>query len=229
MRSKPSRLFVSCLTPSPDTVLQLGSTAIGIQTSEGVVLAVEKRVTSPLLDPTSIEKIMELDSHIGCAMSGLTADARTLVDKARVETQNHRFTYDEPMTVESCTQAICDYALQFGEEGAPMSRPFGVALLVAGVDEYGPSLFHTDPSGTFVKYEAKAIGAGSEGAQTALQESYSSSMTLAEAEVLALSTLKQVMEEKLDNKNVELASVKSSDGKFKIYSTAELEAVIERL
>lgn len=84
------------------------------------MLAVEKRVTSPLLDPSSIEKIMELDSHIGCAMSGLTADARTLVDKARVETQNHRFTYDEPMKTESCTQAICDYALQFGEEGAPM-------------------------------------------------------------------------------------------------------------
>lgn len=132
--------------------IKLGSTAVGIQTSEGVVLAVEKRVTSPLLDPSSIEKIMELDSHIGCAMSGLTADARTLVDKARVETQNHRFTYDEAMTVESCTQAICDYALQFGEEGAPMSRPFGVALLVAGVDEYGPSLYHTDPSGTFVRY-----------------------------------------------------------------------------
>ncbi|KAJ1486181.1 nucleophile aminohydrolase [Baffinella frigidus] len=70
--------------------IKLGSTAIGIQTSQGVILAVEKRVTSPLLDPTSIEKIMELDAHIGCAMSGLTADARTLVDKARVETQNHR-------------------------------------------------------------------------------------------------------------------------------------------
>ena len=118
-RETPSaRLLVIALTlPS---AAQLGSTAIGIQTSEGVVLAVEKRVTSPLLDPSSIEKIMELDSHIGCAMSGLTADARTLVDKARVETQNHRFTYDEAMTVESCTQAICDYALQFGEEGAPM-------------------------------------------------------------------------------------------------------------
>ena len=113
-----ARLLAIALTlPS---AAQLGSTAIGIQTSEGVVLAVEKRVTSPLLDPSSIEKIMELDSHIGCAMSGLTADARTLVDKARVETQNHRFTYDEAMTVESCTQAICDYALQFGEEGAPM-------------------------------------------------------------------------------------------------------------
>lgn len=73
-----------------------------------------------------------------------------------------------------------------------MSRPFGVALLVAGCDENGPAMFHTDPSGTFVRYEAKAIGAGSEGAQTNLQEGYSKSMTLAEAETLALSTLKQV-------------------------------------
>jgi 20S proteasome subunit alpha 5 len=109
------------------------------------------------------------------------------------------------------------------------SRPFGVALLVAGVDEYGPSLYHTDPSGTFVRYEAKAIGAGSEGAQTQLQETYSKSMTLAEAETLALNTLKQVMEEKLDNKNVELATVSAATGKFKIASTAELEAVIQRL
>ena len=45
--------------------IQLGSTAIGIQTSEGVVLAVEKRITSPLMEPTSVEKIVEIDSHIG--------------------------------------------------------------------------------------------------------------------------------------------------------------------
>jgi 20S proteasome subunit alpha 5 len=68
-------------------VQQLGSTAIGIQTKEGVVLGVEKRVTSSLLEPRSIEKIMEIDAHIGCAMSGLTADARTMIDHARVESQ----------------------------------------------------------------------------------------------------------------------------------------------
>jgi len=96
-------------------LLQLGSTAIGLRTKDGVVLAVEKRVTSPLLEPSSVEKIMEIDEHIGCAMSGLIADARTLVEHARVETQNHRFSYGEPMTVESSTQAICDLALRFGE------------------------------------------------------------------------------------------------------------------
>lgn len=58
---------------------------------------------------------MEIDSHIGCAMSGLTADARTMVDHARVTSQMHAFTYDEPIGIESCTQAVCDLALRFGE------------------------------------------------------------------------------------------------------------------
>jgi 20S proteasome subunit alpha 5 len=109
-----------------------------------VVLAVEKRVQSPLLESNSIEKIMEIDRHLGCAMSGLTADARTMIDHARVTAQNHAFTYDEKIKVESVTQAVCDLALRFGEsvhdEEAMMSRPFGVALLIGGIDELGPQL-----------------------------------------------------------------------------------------
>jgi len=211
--------------------IKLGSTAVGVQTSEGVVLAVEKRLTSPLLEPTSIEKIMEIDSHVGAAMSGLTADARTLIDYARVEAQNHSFTFDEPMSVESVTQAICDLALRFGEDRkseTAMSRPFGVALLIAGIDENGPALFHTDPSGTFIQYDAKAIGAASEGAQTNLQDNYHKTMSLKEAEKLALQTLKQVMEEKISSTNVEIASV-TPEKKFRIYSNKELEDVLATL
>jgi 20S proteasome subunit alpha 5 len=190
--------------------IKIGTTAIGIATEEGVVIAVEKRLLSPLQEPASVEKIYEIDSHIGVAMSGLSADARTLVDHARSESQYHRFTYNEPMPVESLTQAVCDLALQFGESGEEkaMSRPFGVALLVAGWDHKGPCLYHTDPSGTFTRFDAKAIGAGSEGAQTALQEQHHKKLTLVEAETMAVSILKQVMEEKLDASNVEVASVK---------------------
>jgi len=215
--------------------IKLGSTAVGIQTAQGVVLAVEKRLTSPLLESSSIEKIMEIDSHIGCAMSGLIADARTMIEHARVETQAHRFNYNEPMRVEACTQAICDLALRFGEDRKgnaredQMSRPFGVALLVAGVDENGPTLFHTDPSGTFTQFDAKAIGAGSEGAQTALQEKYNKSMSLQEAEELALSILKQVMEEKINEKNVEIAAVTTQNKQFRIYSEQELLSIINKL
>jgi len=211
-----------------------GSTAIGISTKEGCVLACEKRLTSSLMEPRSIEKILEVDDHIGCAMSGLTADARMLVDRARVECQNHRFTYNEAMSVESVTQSLCDVALRFSEEGDhdgedALSRPFGVALLLAGMADDGPALFHMDPSGTYVRFEAKAIGSASEGAQTALQDEYNKTMTLVEAETLAMKVLKQVMEEKLTSTNVEIAAVSASTKRFRLYDTAALEAVIARI
>lgn len=109
------------------------------------------------------------------------------------------------------------------------SRPFGVALLIAGVDENGPALYHTDPSGTFVRYEAKAIGSGSEGAQTTLQDEYFKSMTLQEAETLALTILKQVMEEKINSTNVEVGSITVANPVFTSYKKEQLETIIARL
>ena len=104
------------------------------------------------MEPTSIEKIVEVDTHIACAFSGmtrmwlnyckliiscsgLTADSKTLIDRARVESQNHWFPYDEKMQVESVAQAVSNLAIQFGDsddDAGVMSRPFGVAMLFAG-------------------------------------------------------------------------------------------------
>lgn len=214
--------------------IKLGTTAVGVQTREGVVLAVEKRVMSALMEASSVEKVMEVDRHICAAMSGLTADAKTLVDHARVEAQNYRFNYGEPLPVESCAQAICDVELRFGEgkkkQEGQMSRPYGVAMLVAGVDaDAGPALYHTDPSGTFTRFLAKAIGAGSEGAQTTLQERYNRSMTLAEAEALALFVLKQVMEEKISSGNVEMAAVRTDTRAYEVYPVDRIERILASL
>ena len=105
------------------------------------------------MEPSKSEKLVEvifeaenseqIDRHCGCAMSGIVGDARILVDHARVEAQNHRFNYNEPMTIEQITEAVSDLAINFGEgyEGSkrkPMARPYGVALLIAGVDDKGP-------------------------------------------------------------------------------------------
>ncbi|NWW76720.1 PSA5 protein, partial [Climacteris rufus] len=208
---------------------QLGSTAIGIQTSEGVCLAVEKRITSPLMEPSSIEKIVEIDSHIGTEKGFDFGKGGIMGIFLCVFLQNHWFTYNETMTVESVTQAVSNLALQFGEEDADpgaMSRPFGVALLFGGVDEKGPQLFHMDPSGTFVQCDARAIGSASEGAQSSLQEVYHKSMTLKEAIKSSLVILKQVMEEKLNATNIELATVEPGM-KFHMYTKEELEEVIK--
>lgn len=212
--------------------IKLGSTTIAVTTQHGIILGVERRSQSKLLESSSIEKIMEIDSHVGCAVSGLVADSRTMVEHARLVGQNHRFTFDEPIKIESVTQAVCDLALRFGEstddEDAMMSRPFGVALLIAGCDENGPQLFHADPSGTFMRYDAKAIGSGSEGAQTELQERWHKSMSLLEAQLLTLGTLRHVMEEKLNEHNIQLAQVTPKGG-FQILGDEELKAVIAQM
>ena len=155
---------------------------------------------------------------------------RTLVNHARVECQNHFFTYDEPLKVSSCVQAVCDKKIKFGHGGKDsVSRPYGVALLLAGCDKDGSAhLYHTDPSGTYIEYKAKAVGVGQEGAQSELQENYNDNLTLEQAENLALNSLKQVMEEKIESENVQIATVTPADG-FKIHSSGYVQEVMKRI
>ncbi len=158
-------------------------------------------------------------------------DFHCIVD--RVECQNHWFSYDEAMRVESVVQAVSNLAIQFGDSDGDstsgLSRPFGVSLLFAGVDnEEEPCLYHMDPSGTYVAYDAKAIGSGSEGAQQSLQETYHKQMTLREAIKSAMTILKQVMEEKLNDTNVEVATVTKSGG-FSVLKAQELQDIIKEL
>jgi len=218
--------------------IKLGSTALGIQTKEGVLLAVEKRVESKLMVPASNKKIMEIDTHLGAVYSGLQADGRTLIDYARVQSQSYWFTYDEPMPVKSVTASVADHMMSFAgtddddEESKKkkMSRPFGVAFILAGVDDNKePSLFKIDPSGTTVRYLAVAVGAGGESAMSVLQDRYAKSMTLREAEDLAAEILKQVMEAKIGIENTEFALLSSATQKFELYDKEQVQTVISRI
>ena len=130
-----------------------GTTTVGLKFKDGAVLIVDKRIASRLMEPKSIEKIFQIDGHIGCATSGLVADARVLVDQARVTAQVNKITYDEDISVEMLVKKICDYKQNFTQYGG--ARPFGTALLIAGVDDQGVHLFETDPSGALVSYKAE--------------------------------------------------------------------------
>ena len=133
------------------------------------------------------------------------------------------------MRVEACSLAVSDSCLRFGErKGATISRPFGVSLLIAGVDDQGPQLWHTDPSGLYVQYSAKAIGGGME-AQTTLNEKYHKSLTLAEAESLAVGILKAVMEDPIKNDNVEVATIKADTKTLELYDSDRLQKIIDAL
>jgi 20S proteasome subunit alpha 5 len=179
-----------------------------------------------------VEKVVEIDSHIAAASSGLTADARTLVEHARVECQNHRFSYDEPLRIESLAQSVSDLMMSFGEGGeenkSKMSRPFGVSVLFTGWDarKNAPALVCCDPSGTYTMYKAHAIGNGSDGAVTQLEAKWSESMTLAEAEKLVAVILRQTMEEAVTVSNVEIVRITPGES-YHTIEDAELSGLLE--
>lgn len=213
--------------------VKLGSSAIAILCPEGVIFAVEKRLSSPLLIPSSVERVYAIDDHVGVVLAGYPADGRTMVDHMRVAAQDHRFSFGEAIGIRAVTESVCDLALSFGEgrkkRDGQMSRPFGAALLVSGIEDGKPFLFHTDPSGTYTQCRARAIGGGSEGAETILRDSYRDGLSLQEAEDLALSTLRQVIQEKLSENNIEVACARVSTGRFEVYSSEQRQAIVERL
>lgn len=217
--------------------IKLGSTCLGITTKEGVVLVVEKRLNSPLIVPSSVKKAFIVDDHIGAAASGLICDALKIVEHSRAECAQHIFGYEEKMPLQSCVESASDLMLDFSrmndsDRKNKMSRPFGCGLLFAGWDdEYGPSLFSVDPSGTFTKCVARAIGSAQEGATTMLQEQYKEDLTLVAAKEMALVILRQVMEDKMNENNVEMLIIDAAQAskKSSLLTVPELKAMIEAL
>ncbi|HEC89591.1 MAG: proteasome endopeptidase complex, archaeal, alpha subunit [Thermoplasmata archaeon] len=185
-----------------------GTTTVGVKYKTGVVLIVDKRITSRLIEPKSIEKIFKIDDHIGCATSGLVADARTLIDRARIDAQINEITYNEKIQVKTLVKKICDFKQTYTQYGGV--RPFGTALLVAGYDETGPRLFSTDPSGAFMEYKASSEGSGRNGAMSFFEDNYKEGMNMEEAIDLGVKALYKGTEEQLNPEAVEIGVVDKS-------------------
>ena len=132
-----------------------GATVIGIKYNAGIVLAADKKTSGKLAVHGSIEKIFQIDDHIGVAASGMMADTRILVERMRVEAQNHRRLYGEPVGVRTLAKGVCDFIQDYTQYGGV--RPFGASLLIAGMDSV-LGLYEADPSGALIGYKATAIG-----------------------------------------------------------------------
>src|SRR6266480_61686 len=161
-----------------------GNTTVGLKFKNGIVLMADKKLGSRLVETASIEKIFQIDDHVGAATSGLVADARVLVDYARLVAQINKVTYSEKIGVDLLVKRICDYKQNYTQYGGV--RPFGTALLVAGVDDLGTHLFETDPSGALVSYKAGSIGQGRQAVMELLEEKYREGMNQDDSIVLGL-------------------------------------------
>lgn len=201
--------------------VKTGSTSISLVGRDGIALVAQRRVPSPLMVGESYQKIFQVDHHIAASSSGLVADGRKLIDFARLECQRHRLTYNEPIAVEMLAKKLGDY-VQFFTQYAGV-RPFGVSLLLAGMDG-GMRLFETDPSGALFEYKATAIGAGKKAVEELFEKEFKDSMNTADGIKLSLKALRKVSEEKLAPDLVDIAVIPKDTRKVRFLKPDEVAA-----
>ncbi len=203
-----------------------GATTAGIKFKDGVVLMAGKGLSSRLMEVDSIEKIFEIDRHIGAATSGLVADARVLVDYARVAAQVNKVTYKEPISVDLLVKRVSDYKQNYTQYGGV--RPFGTALLIGGADDQGIHLYETDPSGAMVSYKAGSIGSGSNTVRETFEEKFVDDMDQDAAVLLGLEALQKASEEPLQADTIEVGLVVAGD-RFLRLKSEEVQARLGQL
>lgn len=156
-------------------------TTIGIRCSDGVVIATEKLVHSKLLRKGSNKRLASVDLHVGIGCSGLTADARHIVKRAREEAKNYRDTYKTAVPGKIIANRIAQYVQAHTLYSSV--RPFGLGIIVAVLDpiENAPGLFMIEPSGLYYGYRGCATGKGKQVAKTELEKLKLDQLTCREA------------------------------------------------
>ena len=201
-----------------------GTLAIGIKCKDGVIIAVEENPRAlQVADIT--QKIFQVDQHIGVAAAGYIPDARVQVDNARFFSQSTKLTYDEPVEVETVAKHLADQCHQFTQYSGV--RPYGVALIIAGVDQKGGSIYVTDPSGTYVSYAAVAIGAGSDEVTDFLEKNYKTEMSSEEGAALATAAINLKSDKKDGVKHVKMSWIKLDKKILEKIPESEIEKFVK--
>ncbi len=193
-----------------------GTIAVGIKSKEGIVIAVEEKPRKLQISDVA-QKIFQIDDHVGLAAAGYIPDARSQVDNARFFSQSNKLIYDEQVEVETIAKHLADQSQQFTQYAGV--RPFGVSLILGGVVNKKPQLFLSDPSGTYISYEAIAIGSGSDQVTDFLEKTYKGDLSLDEAAVLAVAAIYLSSEEKEGSGHIRMAQIKTESGLFEIVSS----------
>jgi proteasome alpha subunit len=204
-----------------EKTVRLGVSSIGVVCTDGVFIIADKRITDKLIVQESATRIHEVDSHIIASSAGITSDARVLIERAQLLSQQHRVTYDSPIEPESIIKEISNIKQQFTQYGG--ARPFGVSMMIAGINNKKPELFASDVTGNYFSYYANAIGENDEKIKEKLREKYKKDLTIKQGVKLALEVLKEIKNEKFSIERAELAYIKTGDEKLKRLEGKDIE------
>jgi len=206
-----------------EKTVRLGVSSIGMACSDGVFIIADKRISDKLIVSESASRIHEIDSHVIASAAGITSDARVLIEKAQVLAQQHRVTYDSPIEPESVIKELSNMKQQFTQYGG--ARPFGVSMMLAGINGKKPELFTSDVTGNYFEFHANAIGEGDERIRDLLKEKYKKDLTIKQGIKLALEIFKEVKDGKFDLEKFEISYIKTSDAKIKKAEGKDIEKI----
>jgi len=196
-----------------------GAIAVGVKCKDGIVIAVEEKPRKLQISETA-QKIFQIDDHVGVAAAGYIPDARSQVDNARFFSQSNKMIYDEPVEVEAIAKHLADQCQQYTQYAGV--RPYGVALILGGVINKTPQLYLTDPSGTYISYDAIAIGANSEQVTDFLEKTYKNDLSLEDASTLATAGIYLSSEDKDGTAHIRMAQIKTETGAYEIVSKEQI-------
>ena len=196
-----------------------GTIAVGVKCKDGTVIAVEEKPRKLQISENA-QKIFQIDDHVGVAAAGYIPDARSQVDNARFFSQSNKMIYDESVEVETIAKHLADQCQQYTQYAGV--RPYGVALILGGVVNNTPELYLTDPSGTYISYDAIAIGSGSDSVTDFLEKTYKEDLTLDEASVLASAGIYISSEDKEGTNHIRMAHVKTETGLYELVSNEQI-------
>mmetsp|Transcript_3177 Transcript_3177/g.7013 ORF Transcript_3177/g.7013 Transcript_3177/m.7013 type:complete len:238 (+) Transcript_3177:269-982(+) len=203
-----------------------GRTALGIAATDGVVIATDKKFSSALVENESVRKVERVTDGSGFVYAGVGPDYRVLVRKARKSAQAYFREYRETKPVGQLVKSTASVMQEYTQSGGV--RPFGVSLLVAGMDGDGvPRLFQVDPSGAYFGWKATAIGKGYVNAKNFLEKRYQEDMELEDAIHTALLTLREGFEGEMNGHNIEVGVVSKSDGKFRLLTPEQIQDYLD--
>ncbi|OJJ38497.1 hypothetical protein ASPWEDRAFT_104599 [Aspergillus wentii DTO 134E9] len=213
-----------------------GSVVVGLVNKTHTVLVGLKRNAEEL--SSYQKKIIEIDSHMGIAIAGLASDARVLSNFMKQQCLGSRMTYGRAIPVDRIVSQIADRAQTNTQHYG--KRPYGVGLLVAGVDEAGPHLFEFQPSGMTHEMVACAIGARSQMARTYLERHLDEFANCTRDELVThglralKETLSQDKELTVENTSVGVVGLAGEGAKgkfesFKLYDGQTIAPLLETL
>jgi len=203
-----------------------GSACLGLTSKTHVVLAALKRAPHELASYQ--KKILKIDDHMGIAIAGLNADARSLAKYMRTECLNHKYVFGTPMQAGRLVVDVADKHQRCTQ--TYVRRPYGVGLICGAVDATGPHLYETEPSGAYHEYVAMAIGSRSQAAKTYL-EKHMESFADASAEDLIKHGLKALAgcvptDKQLDNSNSCVVII-GPDQKYSLIEDAAIQPYLD--